>query len=97
MIDANEARRLVNKDEAVKICKEKTERDIRHAVEQGYNRTCLSHTHCYLKEDGTEGTIYDRRIDCEYEIKRWLESLGYRIEPTGYVGGVWQRTEDIVW
>ena len=52
----------------------------------------------YLKEDGTIGNYLDGRcVDCEYEIKAWLRDLGYRIEPTGYIGGVWQRTEDICW
>ena len=97
MINANEARRQMKKDIAVDICKKRTEKNIRDAIANGRNRTCLSNTYCYLKEDGTAGTVYDRYVDCTHEIKEWLRSLGYRIEPTGYIGGVWQRTEDIVW
>ena len=97
MINANEARKMINKEVAINECKRITEASIMRAIEAGRNRTCLTSTTCYLKEDGTIGSYGDRRIDCEYEIKSWLKDLGYRIEPTGYISGVWQRTKDICW
>lgn len=97
MINANEARQMINKDVAINECKRRIEANIRSAIERGQNKTCFTNTGCYLKEDGTIGGCGDRYVDCEYEIKIWLKDLGYRIEPTGYIGGVWQRTKDICW
>ncbi len=97
MISASEARKMINKEVAIEECKRRTEANIMRAIEAGRNKTCLSNTSCYLKEDGTIGTSKDRYVNCEHEIKDWLRSLGYRIEPTGYIGGVLQRTEDICW
>ena len=30
-------------------------------------------------------------------VKRAFENKGYYFTPTGYIGGVWQRTENINW
>jgi len=99
MISATEARQMINKEVAINECKRRTEAAIMRAVENGRDKTCLEETGCYLKEDGTVGTCSrdGRYIDCKHEIKAWLKDLGYRIEPTGYIGGVLQRTEDICW
>lgn len=35
--------------------------------------------------------------DYKDEIKKRFEKAGYIIKPTGYIGGVYQRTEDIMW
>ena len=35
--------------------------------------------------------------DYSDEIKKRFTSAGYRIKPTGYIGGVWQLSEDICW
>lgn len=41
----------------------------------------------------------DRDIDKEIydEIRKKYEAAGYIIKPTGYIGGVWQLSEDICW
>ena len=31
------------------------------------------------------------------EVREMYEKEGYKIIPTGYIGGVWQLTEDITW
>lgn len=31
------------------------------------------------------------------EVKEAFRKKGYTFKPTGYIGGVWQRTEDICW
>lgn len=33
---------------------------------------------------------------CE-EVRALFENYGYKIKPTGYIGGVWQLTEEIIW
>lgn len=35
--------------------------------------------------------------DYAEEIKKKFVNAGYIIKPTGYIGGVWQDTEDICW
>ena len=47
-------------------------------------------------EDGI--TPYEYRFDDYAEdIKKKFVNAGYIIKPTGYIGGVWQRSEDIMW
>lgn len=31
------------------------------------------------------------------DVRNIFEKAGYTIKPTGYIGGVWQLTEDICW
>jgi len=33
----------------------------------------------------------------EHEIKNMFLAAGYTFKPTGYVGGVWQLSQDICW
>ena len=40
---------------------------------------------------------YFRFDDYSDEIKKRFINAGYRIKPTGYIGGVWQQTEEICW
>jgi hypothetical protein len=35
--------------------------------------------------------------DYKEEVKQVFKKAGYIIRPTGYIGGVWQLTEDICW
>lgn len=55
---------------------------IRYAVEHGRHEACFA-----INKDNT----YYR------DIRRVFEEQGYKIKPTGYIGGVWQETEDIYW
>ena len=57
---------------------------IMRACEAGRRRTTFS----------IHDTIYD---EWEREMKQHYTNLGYWFEPTGYIGGVWQKTEDICW
>lgn len=40
---------------------------------------------------------YFRFDDYSDEVKKRFIEAGYRIKPTGYIGGVWQLSEDICW
>lgn len=57
---------------------------IRSAVERGESCTYFP---C---DKDSDKDVYD-------EIRRKYERAGYKIKPTGYIGGVWQLTEDICW
>ena len=60
--------------------------DIKRAVEAGRNSTYFD---CDKDDTRTED-FYD-------EVRTIFEKAGYTIRPTGYYGGVWQRTEHIQW
>ena len=71
---------------AIRMAKieEEIDRNIRKAAEKGENR-------CYFPCDK------DRDIDVYDEIRSKYERAGYKIKPTGYIGGVYQKTEHIYW
>jgi len=41
--------------------------------------------------------VYVPLDDYRNEVKAKLRSAGYTVKPTGYIGGVWQTTESVVW
>ena len=57
---------------------------IRSAVERG--ESCAY----FPCDKDSDKDVYD-------EIRSKYERAGYKIKPTGYIGGVWQLTEDICW
>lgn len=57
---------------------------IKMALNNGRNRAYFA---CDKERDAD---VYD-------EVRAKYERAGYRIIPTGYIGGVYQRTEDICW
>ena len=57
---------------------------IRSAVERG------EHSAYFYCDKDSDKDVYD-------EIRSKYERAGYKIKPTGYIGGVWQLTEDICW
>ena len=61
---------------------ERVNKDIKYAVEHNLNSTCFA---------------YDSSDEYYSEVRERFEHCGYKIKPTGYINGVWQRTEDIVW
>ena len=85
---ASELKKSDNRKVALEYCKKWIMYNIEQANERGHDRTCFTPT-CH-KVDG----VY---IDCEDELKRIFKDAGYHFAPTGYIGGVWQRSEDICW
>ncbi len=56
--------------------------NIKHALENGQHET-------YFPVD---------KDNADYqEVRKIFEEEGYHIKPTGYIGGVWQETENICW
>lgn len=39
----------------------------------------------------------DKSDELYSEVRTIFERAGYKIKPTGYIGGVWQLTEDMYW
>lgn len=48
-------------------------------------------------KEGKNYTSFVISVEVEDYIKEMYKKQGYTFKPTGYVGGVWQRTEDICW
>lgn len=61
---------------------DKINKRIEYAVGQGWNSACFN---C-----SKDSPFYT-------EVRKKFEDVGYTIKPTGYIGGVWQLTEDICW
>lgn len=63
-----------------------TNKRIEYSISIGYN---WAHFPVYA-DRGEFKTVYE-------EVKAIFTAQGYKIQPTGYRGGVWQITENIVW
>lgn len=72
------------KQEKLEKMYEKVNTRIQKAIERG---CCSTYFPCDKDRDKD---IYD-------EVRAKYEAVGYIIKPTGYIGGVWQLTEDICW
>lgn len=47
---------------------------------------------------GYRDTTFDPRPETMYDaVKAEFQKYGYTFKPTGYCGGVWQRSEQICW
>lgn len=71
-----------SREKAVSKIIDRINDDIKRAVERGY--------HNALFNCDWDNPFYK-------EVRQKFESRGYRVQPTGYLNGYWQRTEDIVW
>lgn len=75
-----------SREEKVNAIIERVNADIKRAAEKGMHE-------CYFdcgKDSYSDGPFYK-------EVRECFERCGYRIKPTGFIGGVWQRTEHIEW
>ena len=111
IITANELNKNgITREKIIETFCENLMNHIKEANEEGKRIICFDATvwsnkvtkeisPTYQKEWGYENcTPYEYRFcDYEEEIKKKFINAGYIIKPTGYIGGVWQRTEDIMW
>jgi len=88
MVEAMQITKEMKESRQSKIDKivSKINKDIKRAVEEGCNSTYFD---CDKDSYSTED-FYD-------DVRQIFERAGYTIRPTGYYGGVWQRTEHIMW
>ena len=85
---ASELKSSDDRQKALEYCKKWIMHYIEKANERGQRNVCFS---------PTGHTVNGRYIDCEDELKQIFRDAGYGFKPTGYSGGVWQRTIDITW
>ena len=89
MIEITDSMRESRKKKLEEI-ESRIDRAISCAAEKGYSHCCFM-IYCGINgSGGSESIYYD-------DIRRKYESAGYRICPTGYIGGVYQNTESIYW
>ena len=95
--NASELREITTKNEiyekGFKQAVESVVKAIERASEKGYRKTCFCPSaYWYTTEEGIRAfMLFDD------EVKEEFKKYGYKFKPTGYIGGVWQRTEDICW
>ena len=66
---------------------------IEEATELGLRKTCFCPRKYRYKNPEGGG----RWIDFYEDVKAEFKKHGYIFKPTGYIGGVWQDSEDICW
>lgn len=95
--NASEQREIAAKNEhyqkGYKKAVESVMRSIERASLQGKTKTCFNPSAYWYKTQYGVDTF----IDFYDEVKEEFKKHGYRFEPTGYVGGVLQKTENICW
>ena len=70
------------KEERISQMIDRVNKDIQYAVSRKQNSACFA---------------FDRNDEYYFEVKKKFLDYGYKIVPTGYLNGVYQRTEDITW
>lgn len=103
IIAANKLNTEYTRHDVVEAFCTKLMNEIKKKNNQGYRKTCFyvcggyydTHSKNIVYKDN--GGQYHHWDDYKYDVEKVFRSAGYIIKSTGYVGGVWQRTEDIMW
>lgn len=110
IIPANQLQCGHTREEIVNTFCENLMMKIQECANKGRHDMCFDATVYYHKPSGKifashnkewkpgDWTPYHYHFD-DYasEVKEKFRQAGYIIKPTGYIGGVWQLTEDICW
>lgn len=95
--NAREMRETTESNDNYKVGFEKAVESVMKAIERasakGYRETCFNPSAYWYETDNGLRTFM--RFDDE--VKNEFKKHGYTFKPTGYIGGVWQRTEQICW
>ena len=110
LIPANQIKCGPSREEIVNAFCENLMNRIQKRANEGGHKICFDATAYYHKPSGkvfgthnkawdpydwtSYGYLFD---DYASEVKAKFKAAGYVIKPTGYIGGVWQLTEDIMW
>jgi hypothetical protein len=112
IIPANQIKCGPSREDIVNAFCENLMNRIQERAKEGGRKIYLDATVYYERETGKlystfqdkwrgKGDVYDsykyRFDDYVSEVKTKFKAAGYVIKPTGYIGGVWQLTEDIMW
>ena len=112
IIPANQINCEHSREEIVKCFCENLMHKIQECAAKGRHDTCFDARVYYEYETGKLYSTYQDKWrghgesytpykyhldDYAGEVKEKFKQAGYIIKPTGYIGGVWQLTEDICW
>lgn len=95
-MNAEEARKLSNKNgrkEILEMALKQVEKEIYEAAKKGKNHICYGLKPQY---GGFSIRVNKRYVDVP-ELRDVLISKGFEFKDTGYIGGVYQHTEDLYW
>lgn len=83
---------------------------IKKCAAEGNNKTCFDASVYYHKPTGKIFASLPKEFkrnewefrkyhfdDYAHEVRRRFQNAGYIVKPTGFVGGIWQNTDDIIW
>ena len=70
------------KEKKISEMVDRVNKDIQFAVNRKQNSACFA---------------FDKTDEYYFEVRAKFENAGYKIVSTGYINGIWQRTEDITW
>ena len=105
IIPARELNPITKEDIVSMFCDNLMER-IKKANAEGQRDICFTSASIYLQDgklvsrytgNDREHAPYYLFSDYADEVATRFRAAGYTIKPTGYIGGVWQRTQDIIW
>lgn len=105
IIPANKLTKIKTEDIVDMFCFDIMEK-IFKANEKGLRNVCFCASTIYLQNgnlvfrytgEDRDKAIYYSFDDYHDMVAKRFREAGYTIKPTGYIGGVWQRSEDIIW
>lgn len=104
IIKASELNTGCTRQDVVEWMTAKVMGNIQRANKEGRRKTVFYAGCCYWDKDEKKFTYNkgeDRPFfhwdDYKDEVREIFIDAGYKIKPTGYIGGVWQDSEDIMW
>lgn len=107
IINANDLNIKYNKQQIVDLFCDSLMEKIQQAAKENQRKVCFNATIWKNERTGEVSTKYCRDhcdngyaykfSDYAEEIKKNFLRAGYIIKPTGYLGGIWQNTEEICW
>lgn len=109
IIPANQIKCEVSREEIVNAFCENLMLKIQDKANEGKHDCCFHATAYYhIKSGRVYGSYqkgwtsrdWERKFYfCDYadEVREKFRAAGYKIKPTGFIGGVWQDSEDICW
>ena len=112
IIPANQIKCVNSREEIVNAFCDSLMCKIQEYAKEGRHDCCFDATIYYEVSTGNLYPTYQKKWNGnpdQYECRKYLfddyasdikqkfQCAGYTIKPTGYIGGVWQLTEDICW
>lgn len=112
IIPANQIKCTNSREEIIQVFCDNLMNTIQEKAANGSHDCCFTGTAYYEISTGKLYATYQAKWkgdpqqyeswrykfdDYADEIKKRFRDAGYVIKPTGYIGGVWQLTEDICW